>query len=68
MTDRIRTSLSRAPSGWTEAEIRDRARARAVEAWQQSGILVVSVTDDRMTWPEREMVRQLGNRLNGGNR
>lgn len=68
MTAAIRTSLARTPSGWTEAEIRARAQAKAREAWTQSQILVVSVSDDRLTWPERELVRQLGNRLNGGSR
>jgi len=33
------------------------------EGWQEMGILVVDVRDTRLTWPEREFVQQLGNRL-----
>ena len=32
---------------------------------QEQGVLAVSVDDDRLTWPERELVRQLGERLYG---
>lgn len=33
--------------------------------WQRHGILVISAEDDRLTWPERELVRQLGAKLYG---
>ena len=33
--------------------------------WRDQGILVVSADDQRLTWPERELVRQLGSRLYG---
>jgi hypothetical protein len=33
--------------------------------WRDQGILVVSADDRRLTWPERELVRQLGSRLYG---
>lgn len=33
--------------------------------WREHGLFVVSLDDDRLTWPEREMVRQLGERLYG---
>ena len=33
--------------------------------WREHGILVVAEQDPRLTWPEREMVRQLGARLYG---
>jgi hypothetical protein len=33
--------------------------------WRQHGILVVSAEDHRLTWPERELVRQLGRKLYG---
>lgn len=36
------------------------------EGWQAQGILVVSETDPRLSWPERELVRQLGMKLYGG--
>lgn len=36
--------------------------------WRDQGILVVSAEDQRLTWPERELVRQLGSRLYGRTR
>lgn len=33
--------------------------------WRDHGILVVSPEDQRLTWPERELVRQLGAKLYG---
>lgn len=35
------------------------------EGWREQGVLVVSAEDPRLTWPERELVRQLGRRLYG---
>jgi hypothetical protein len=35
------------------------------EGWREQGVLAVSADDDRLTWPERELVRQLGERLYG---
>lgn len=35
------------------------------EGWHEQGILAVSVDDDRLTWPERELVEQLGAKLYG---
>jgi hypothetical protein len=35
------------------------------DGWQEQGVLAVSVDDDRLTWPQRELVRQLGERLYG---
>jgi hypothetical protein len=35
------------------------------EGWQDQGILVVSPADNRLTWPERELVRQLAEKLYG---
>ena len=35
------------------------------EGWREQGVLAVSLDDDRLTWPERELVRQLGERLYG---
>jgi hypothetical protein len=35
------------------------------DGWREQGLLAVSVADGRLTWPEREMVRQLGERLYG---
>lgn len=35
------------------------------EGWRDQGVLVVSDADPRLSWPERELVRQLGTRLYG---
>ena len=38
------------------------------EGWHAQGVLVVARDDQRLTWPERELVRQLGERLYGKRR
>jgi hypothetical protein len=35
------------------------------DGWHDQNILVVSADDHRLTWPERELVRQLGIKLYG---
>jgi hypothetical protein len=35
------------------------------EGWREQGVLVVSPEDERLSWPERELVRQLGEKLYG---
>ena len=35
------------------------------EGWHEQGVLAVSPDDHRLTWPERELVRQLGEKLYG---
>ena len=35
------------------------------EGWKEQGLLAVSADDLRLTWPERELVRQLGEKLYG---
>ena len=35
------------------------------EGWRVRGLLVVDADDERLTWPERELIRQLGDRLYG---
>jgi hypothetical protein len=35
------------------------------DGWREQSILVVSPNDPRLTWPERELVRQLGEKLYG---
>ena len=35
------------------------------DGWQEQGVLAVSADDLRLTWPERELVRQLGEKLYG---
>ena len=38
------------------------------DGWREQNILVVSPEDQRLTWPERELVRQLGEKLYGKRR
>ena len=35
------------------------------DGWHEQGVLAVSVHDDRLTWPERAFVEQLGAKLYG---
>jgi hypothetical protein len=36
------------------------------QGWRVQGVLVIEVDDQRLTWAERELVRQIGERLYGG--
>jgi len=35
------------------------------EGWREQRVLAVSLDDARLTWPERELIRQLGDKLYG---
>ena len=35
------------------------------DGWHEQQMLAVSLDDHRLTWPERELVRQLGEKLYG---
>jgi hypothetical protein len=35
------------------------------EGWREQGLLAVSIDDQRLTWPERELIRQIGEKLYG---
>jgi hypothetical protein len=35
------------------------------DGWHELGLLAISIDDHRLTWPERELVRQLGEKLYG---
>ncbi len=62
MHNGYRSSLSRTPSAPTnedEMELMRRA------AWKKQGVLNVSPSDHRLTWPEKELVKQLGEKLYG---
>ena len=59
-----RSSLKSAKSALNNEEW-ERLRKRA---WQQDGILSVSVEDTRFTWPERELLRQFAEKLYGKRR
>ena len=42
-----------------DAEVEKRA------GWRRHGILVIAEQDPRLSWPERELIRQLGVKLYG---
>ena len=33
------------------------------QGWKENQILVVNVNDERLTWPEEEVIKQIGNRI-----
>lgn len=35
------------------------------EGWREQGVLAVSLEDQRLTWAERELIKQLGEKLYG---
>jgi hypothetical protein len=35
------------------------------DGWHDQNVLVVSPDDHRLTWPERELIRQIGEKLYG---
>ena len=35
------------------------------DGWRRQGVLVIAANDERLSWPERELVRQLGEKLYG---
>jgi hypothetical protein len=35
------------------------------EGWREQGVLVVATDDNRLSWPERQLIRQLGEKLYG---
>jgi hypothetical protein len=41
------------------------AEAEKRVGWRTHGILVIAESDPRLTWPERELIRQLGVKLYG---
>lgn len=57
------TGMRFMPKGFG-GERRDADRVKR-EGWKEQGLLAVAVDDDRLTWPEQELVRQLGEKLCG---
>jgi hypothetical protein len=53
----LRSQLGRHQAKPIDPETEKRA------GWRKHGILVVAEQDSRLTWPERELVRQLGAKL-----
>jgi hypothetical protein len=61
MTSRpdLRSQLGRHQPERIDPEAEKRA------GWRRHGILVVAEQDPRLSWPERELIRQLGVKLYG---
>ena len=63
MACKTMTMMRFTPRGYG-GERRDPDQVRR-DGWHELGLLAVSVDDPRLTWPEREMVAQLGRKLYG---
>lgn len=35
------------------------------QGWRELGVLAVAINDERLSWPERELILQLGDKLYG---
>ena len=46
---------------------RDPEKVRS-DGWHELGIFAISVDDPKLTWPEREFIEQIGDRLYGKRR
>ena len=57
------TGMRFTPRGYG-GHCRDAEQVRR-DGWQELKMLAVSLDDHRLTWPERELVRQLGEKLYG---
>lgn len=55
--------MRRFPKGYG-GERRDPEQVKR-EGWKEQGVLVIAEDDWRLTWPERELIRQLGTKLYG---
>ena len=33
------------------------------EGWNKEGILVVKIDDEKLSWPEKEIIKQIGNKI-----
>ena len=66
---KLPTPTYRCPLGRVQPEITD-LEAMKQRGWRDQHILVVNADDERLDWMERELVRQIGERLygNGGRR
>ena len=66
---KIPTPRYRCPLGRLQPEVQD-VDVIKQRGWREQHILVVNADDERLDWMERELVRQIGERLygNGGRR
>ena len=61
---KIPTPTYRCPLGRLQPETTD-LEAMKQRGWRDQHILVVNADDERLDWMERELVRQIGERLYG---
>lgn len=54
----------RCPLGRTQPERKNPEDIKR-QGWREQGILVLSAQDDRLDWVERQLLRQIGERLYG---
>ena len=54
----------KSPLGRVQSRKMDKDKIKK-SGWHEDGILVVKADDDRLSWPEQEFVRQIGNKLYG---
>jgi hypothetical protein len=57
------TGMRLMPKGYG-GERRDPDRVKR-DGWRDQGVLAVSINDERLSWPEKELVQQLGDKLYG---
>ncbi|WP_019561408.1 hypothetical protein [Caldimonas manganoxidans] len=60
----VPTPRYRCPLGRLQPESMD-VEAVKRRGWREQRLLVVSLDDDRLDWMERELIRQIGERLYG---
>ena len=60
----MKSSLSSVVASGRNADDARRTFARLQNGWR-GGVLVVRLDDDRLTWPEKELIRQIGEKLYG---
>ena len=63
---KIPTPSYRSPLGRLQPDPRPDPEEIKRDGWRGQGILVVSPDDERLDWIERELLRQIGERLYGG--
>ena len=61
---KVPTPQYRCPLGQLQPQATDLAAIKE-RGWHDQRILVVSADDERLDWMERELVRQIGERLYG---
>lgn len=61
---KVPTTNYRCPLGRLQPQVRD-LDAMKQTGWREQGILVVSANDERLDWMERQLLKNIGERLYG---